>query len=406
MQIVIFAAQVLVGPVGERIGQGAVLIDGETIVAVGQCDEVTAAAASSAVTLVWPDATILPGLINAHVHLAFNGRPDRLEALMEETDEARLALAMAGRARQLLDCGITTARDLGDRNGLAVRVRDAIAEGQVAGPRILAATAPLTPPGGHCWFLGGQVDGPDQIRQQIHRNAAAGADVIKVMVSGGSITPGGAEMWESQFSTEDLRVAVQEAHQLGLPVAAHAHGTSSIRSAVDASVDTIEHCTWLTGPGIFEPCEHTVADIVAAGIAVCPANSGNWRPIAKRFGVERAQQLLGRVRWLADRGVRLITGTDAGLSPFDNFPEVLQGFQRWDFTPDQIIDMATVQTAAALGLSATAGRLAPGLSADLLVVPGDPLADLGALRHPELVIARGRPHKPQSPTEFRMDGSR
>lgn len=89
------------------------------------------------------------------MHLVFNGRSDRLDQLMGETDEARLALAMAGRARRLLDCGVTTARDLGDRGGLAVRVRDAIAEGHVAGPRILAATAPLTPPGGHCWFLGG-----------------------------------------------------------------------------------------------------------------------------------------------------------------------------------------------------------------------------------------------------------
>lgn len=232
----------------------------------------------------------------------------------------------------------------------------------------------------------------------MHRNAADGADVIKVMVSGGSITPGGADMWEQQFSTDDLRVAVAEAHQLGLPVAAHAHGTSSIRSAVDAGVDTIEHCTWLTGPGTIEPCEQTAADIVAAGIGVCTANSGNWRPMVKHLGEQRARELVGRVRWLADRGVHLITGTDAGLSAFDNFPEVLQCLQQWSFTADQIIHMATVQTAAALGLSATAGTLAPGLSADLLVVPGDPLADLAALRHPELVVARGRLHTPQPAT--------
>lgn len=93
---------------------------------------------------------------------------------------------MAGHARQLLDCGVTTARDLGDRGGLSVQLRDAIAAGEIPGPRILAATAPLTPPGGHCWFLGGEVDGPAQIRQLVQRNAAAGADVIKVMASEGA----------------------------------------------------------------------------------------------------------------------------------------------------------------------------------------------------------------------------
>jgi imidazolonepropionase-like amidohydrolase len=144
-------------------------------------------------------------------------------------------------------------RDLGDRGGLAVAFREAINAGELVEPRILAATAPLTPPGGHCWFLGGEVAGAEQFRQRIHHNAAAGADVIKVMVSGGSMTPGGAQMWQPQFSTTELRSVVEEAHRLGLPVAAHAHGTSSIRICVDAGVDTIEHCTWLTGPGVFEP---------------------------------------------------------------------------------------------------------------------------------------------------------
>ena len=164
-------------------------------------------------------------------------------------------------------------------------------------------SATRSPPGGHCWFLGGEVDGPEQIREQVRRNAAAGADVIKVIASGGSMTPGGADMWEPQFTAEELRVIVEEAHQLGLPVAAHAHGTSSIRAAVDAGVDTIEHCTWLSGPGgAFQPDEKIAGDIVAVGIAGCTANANNWRPMAARFGAERAQQIVGRVGWLAERG--------------------------------------------------------------------------------------------------------
>jgi imidazolonepropionase-like amidohydrolase len=390
MQYLLSASQVLIGPAGQRFNNGAVLVHGELIVSVGSYDDVRAAAGADVAELAFPTATILPGLINAHVHLAFNVGSDRLEKLIAPVDEPRLMLAMAGRAQQLLSCGVTTVRDLGDRGGLTVPLRESIDAGELAGPRILAATAPLTPPGGHCWFLGGEVAGEDEIRQQIQRNADAGADVIKVMVSGGSMTPGGAEMWQPQFSTDELRTAVDGAHRLGLPVAAHAHGTSSIRRAIDAGVDTIEHCTWLTGPGVFEPDEQTVADIVAAGIAVCTANSNNWRPFAKKYGAERASQIIGRVRWMADRGVRLITGTDAGMAPFDNFPAALRSLEDWGFTRDRILEMATVTTASALGLATTAGTLRAGYSADLVVVDGDPLADLTALQRPTLVMARGR----------------
>lgn len=404
MRYLLSAAQVLTGPAGQRFDNGAVLVQGESIIAVGGHDDVRAAAGADVLELTFPAATILPGLINAHVHLAFSAGPDRLEKLMAPADQARLALAMAGRALDLLNCGVTTIRDLGDRDGLAVALRESINTGDLIGPRILAATAPLTPPRGHCWFLGGEVAGPDQIRQQIERNAAAGADVIKVMASGGSMTPGGAQMWQPQFSTEELRTAVEEAHRLGLPVAAHAHGTSSIRACADAGVDTIEHCTWLTGPGTVEPDEQTVADIVAAGIAVCTANCNDWRPLARKYGAQRAQRIVGRVRWMADRGVRLITGTDAGMEPFDNFPAALRGLEDWGFPRDQILEMATVTTADAIGLATTTGTLATGYSADLLVVDGDPLTDLTALQHPTLVLARGRQHIPTVKPPPPLDG--
>jgi imidazolonepropionase-like amidohydrolase len=150
----------------------------------------------------------------------------------------------------------------------------------------------------------------------------------------------------------------------------------------------------LTGPGVFEPDEQIVADIAKAGIAVCTANCNDWRPFAKKFGVERAQQIIGRMRWMADRGVRLITGTDAGMAPFDNFPVALRALQDWGFSTDQILEMATVTTADAIGLATTAGSLSMGYSADLLVIHGDPRSDLTALERPALVMTRGRPHVP------------
>jgi imidazolonepropionase-like amidohydrolase len=156
MAYLLFADQVLAGPAGQRIRPGAVLIDADTIVAAGPGDQLAAMpAAQSAIELAFPGMTILPGLINAHVHLAFNGRADRVDELMNQRDEARLVLAMAGRARQLVDSGVTTVRDLGDRGALTIQLREAIAAGEIPGPRILAATTPLTRPNGHCWFLGG-----------------------------------------------------------------------------------------------------------------------------------------------------------------------------------------------------------------------------------------------------------
>lgn len=394
MAYLVSADRILPGPAGQQIRSGAVLIDAGTIVTAGPRERLAElAAAQAAVELDFPGSTILPGLINAHVHLAFNGRPDRVDELMNCHDDARLVLAMAGRSHQLLDSGVTTVRDLGDRNGLTIQLRDAIAAGDIAGPRILAATAPLTPPDGHCWFLGGQVDGPEEIRAQIERNAAARADLIKVMVSGGSITPGAARMWEPQFHADDLKVAVRAAHRLGLPVAAHAHGLSSIRSAIDAGVDTIEHCTWLDGGMTPNHDEQTVADLAASGIAVCTANSNSWRVMAERLGEQRAREIIGRVRWMRDRGVRLIIGTDAGLSPFTGTVGALEGLAEWGMSNSEIIEIATTTTAEAIGLANT-GRIAPGYSADIIVVHGNPLDDLRHLRNPNLVMARGRTHIP------------
>jgi imidazolonepropionase-like amidohydrolase len=343
----------------------------------------------------FPDATILPGLINCHVHLAFDASDKPTERVQSEADPVALAFMMANHARQLLDVGVTTARDLGDRDGLAVRVRDAIAAGLIPGPRLLTATTPITPPGGHCWYLGGEVEADaNKIKQRVRDNAAAGADLIKVMASGGQSTPGGAGMSESQFDTAQLTALVEEAHRLGLPVAAHAHGLQSIKSAIAAGVDTIEHCTFLAGPGRFEPSEQLAAQIATKNIAVCSGSSGNWRALAKRIGEERAFAMVGRTKWLADRGVRVVPGTDAGLSPFTDFPAALARYADFGFTPEQIIAAATTEAAAAIGLVKTTGRLAEGMSADLLVVNGDPLTDLNTLANPVAVIAQGRAHLP------------
>lgn len=391
MEFLVSAGQVLTGPEGARTRDGAVLVRDDRIAAVGPRAEVEARATAGAVRVSRPEGTLLPGLIDGHVHLCFDAGPDPA-ATLREADEAELLLAMADRAARMAAGGVTTVRDLGDRDGLALRLRDAVAAGSVRGPRVLAAGAPLTPPGGHCWFLGGEVAGEEAIRDLVRRNAKDGADVIKVMATGGGLTQGGPAIWESQFTPGELRLVVAEARAHGLPVAAHAHGADGIEAAVAAGVDTVEHCTWM-GKGGFDVREEVVADIVAKGIRVCTAASPNWRAFAERFGPERAEELFARVRWMYEQGVRLISGTDAGVpgAVFDDLVSSLGFFHHLGLTAAQVLDMATTEAAAALGLGEETGRLAPGRRADLLLVEGDPLTDFEALREVRFVLAGGRP---------------
>jgi imidazolonepropionase-like amidohydrolase len=302
---------------------------------------------------------------------------------------------MAANATRLLSTGVTTVRDLGDRGGLAMRLRDLVAGGALPGPRIVAAGPPLTLPGGHCWFLGGEAAGAEGLRAAIERNARAGADLIKVMATGGHLTPDGPAMGESQYTQEELRLVVAEAARFGLPVAAHAHGTQGIADAVAAGVSTIEHCTWL-GNGGFDVPEAVIEEMRTRRTTVSPALSRNWRGFPQRFGAEATEQLLSRLRWYDERGIPMIAGTDAGVpgAAFDKFVSALEVFRHVGLSNDRILELATTAAAEALGLIKTTGHITVDTDADLLVVDGNPLADLDALRNVRLVAARGRLHVP------------
>ncbi|MFE2426911.1 amidohydrolase family protein [Streptomyces sp. NPDC059373] len=392
--MLITAARVLVGS-GAYLDDGAVLVTGDTIAAVGPRAQVEEQAGPTVARLGFPDGTVVPGLIDAHVHLAFDGGADPVAALGESGDETLLT-EMRRRAQQLLTSGVTTVRDLGDRNGLALRLDREIAGGGTPGPRIVSAGTPLTPPGGHCHFLGGEVSGAAEVRDLVRRNIAAGAGVIKAMVTGGGLTKDGPKSWESQFTSEELRVLVDEAHQAGVPVAAHAHGTDGITAAVEAGVDTIEHCTWMTSDG-FDLRQDVLKRIIDEGIAVCPAVSPHWQMLPRFFGEERAAAMFDLVRQMAEAGARLIAGTDAGVqrAGFDGLVSALSFYAHLGVPNSTILDMATVNAADALGLGETTGRIAPGFRADLLVIDGDPLEDLGALKSVRAVVAAGRDRGPR-----------
>ncbi|UNX53807.1 amidohydrolase family protein [Georgenia sp. TF02-10] len=378
----------------QPISPGAVLVEDEVILAAGPADEVAARAGSTAVVRAHPGGTILPGLMDAHVHLAFDGTPGTVAA-MTAMDDADLLLDMAGHAQLLLDAGVTTVRDLGDRNGLAASLRDAIAVGKLEGPRILAANAPVTVTGGHCWFFGGEADGIDDLRRVVRRNVREGADVIKVMASGGNMTPSSPPPWQPQFTVEELRAIVEEAHRFGRPTAAHAHNAEAVARAVAAGIDSVEHCGWATRDGSVDRRPEVIAQMKANGTVISPTvGAAVTRPPYD----SHAPRIVETLAWYRASGVTLVGSTDAGATG-TGFGEYARTFPLWaqaGFTPAELLRVLTLTPAQAFGIADRVGRLHPGFEADLIVTDGNPLEDLSAFGRIRLVVARGRARVPRS----------
>jgi imidazolonepropionase-like amidohydrolase len=386
---VLTASRVMTGD--ETVTDGAVVIGDRTVDWVGPAGALPAEHLSVP-RADYPGSTIMPGLIDSHVHLAFDGGPNPAARMRAETGEQQLMLMLRS-ARELLGIGVTTARDLGARAYLAVAVRDAIAAGLARGPRLVVAACPITVTGGHCWFMGGEADSEDDLRRLVRTHHKHGADLIKVMSTGGFMTTGSAP-WYAQFTTAQLAVIVEEAARVDKPVAAHAHGTEGIRRAVEAGVTTIEHCSFVTETNERRFSESLTARIAEQGMFVCPTISGSAPYIAELAGIEVG----AHVKAMHDMGVRIIAGTDAGIdnNPHHQYVGGLEYLVTLGFQPVQVLAMATTEAAAALGLGATTGRLAPGYDADLIVVRGDPQADIAALRDLRRVVARGRDYVPDS----------
>ena len=337
-------------------------------------------------------ATILPGLIDCHVHLGFDGGPAPAARMRSETSEQQLVL-MLHSARELLGIGVTTARDLGGRSYLSVVARDSIAAGLARGPRLVVAASPITVTGGHCWFMGGEADSEDDLRRMVRTHHKHGADLIKVMSTGGFMTSGSAP-WYAQFTVAELAAVVEEASRLDMPVAAHAHGLEGIDRAVQAGVSTLEHCSFVTDRNERVFSEPLAARIAEQGIVVCPTVNVNAPYVEKRIGRPFKRHL----RPMRDMGVRLVAGTDAGINntPHHQYVAGLEHLVTLGFEPAEVLAMATTDAADALGLGATTGRLAPGYEADVIVVDGDPAADISALGRLRRVIARGHDYMPDS----------
>ncbi len=376
-----------------RIWDGLDWVDGDRIVvqggriaAVGEAPERIPETAA----IDCGGAVAIPGLIDAHVHMELNPehtRPPKTTDLTQRPDMDR-------RARAMVEAGITTARDLGGGAWLELGLRDDIAAGHIAGPRLLCAGQPVTSPGGHCHFWGGEAADLDQAKAVLARQVEKGVDLIKVMASGGRMTRG-SDPASAQFDLDTLRGVVETATKHGLPVAAHCHGTAAIELAARAGVRTIEHCSWVGPEGWASDYQDAVARIILErGAWVSPTINRGWQRFLTGGGTPTLARIRRAFSAMQSLGIPLAASTDAGIPGVfhQDLPLALAVFSRIaQLTPAATLRAATSEAARALGLEGITGRLAPGYEADILIVDGDPLTNLEALSRPVGVWARGRP---------------
>lgn len=372
-------------------GGALVLVEGREIVGV---EPASAAAPAGCDVTDLPGATLLPGLIDTHVHLCGDSGPRALDQVPELSAE-ELERVIATAEQQHLRAGVTAVRDLGDHRW-AVLDRIGSDDG---GPTVVGAGPPITSRRGHCWSMGGEASGVDELRRAVRERAERGASVVKIMTSGGVMTPG-TDMLGCQFGLDELRAVVDEAHGQGLPVVAHAHSLAAVERSAAAGVDGIEHCSCLTGSGIHLPAALAAA-LAADHIDVCPTVGflpGVDPPphVQARMAAVGAtvDQHLLHVADLHRAGVSLLAGTDAGIGPTKLHGSVAYAVA--DLAGPcgvplaDALTAATARAACACGLGDRTGRLAAGYDADLLVTDGDVTRDVTALQRPRVVVSRGR----------------
>ena len=375
-------------------------IDNDRIAAVG----VTAPPGATLIDL--SGATVLPGLIDSHVHL--EARADRFEDIWAfKTSPLAPAMTAVVHARRTLEAGFTTVRDLGSGPFLAADLRDLINEGYFPGPRVVAAGPCISITGGHCDLnhyppnvrteLYPQerdfhvADGGDQLRHLIRAHVKHGVDLIKVAASGGVFSRGDTP-GAPQYTYEELRVAVEEAHKAGRRIAAHAHGTQSIKDATRAGVDSIEHGTLIDDEGIRlmrERGTFLVGDIYNDDYIL--AHAEDLHIPREYVEKERAIGQLQRDNWAkaVKAGVRVAFGTDAGIFPHGDNAKQFAWMVRLGLPPARAILSATAWAAELLDRQKDVGTLQAGRYADLIAVPGDPLQDVRVLERVPFVMKGG-----------------
>jgi imidazolonepropionase-like amidohydrolase len=336
-------------------------------------------------------ACVTPGLVNAHVHLEMSGQPDPLSLSKHYTSMQRMLHAVEN-ARKTVEAGITTVRDVGGSDAIAIEIRDAIEQGRIPGPRMRAAGKVLCMTGGHGWPMGRAVDSPWEARKGVREQRLDGADCIKLIATGGVLTKG-AVPGIAQLTQEEMSAACEEAHRHEMRVAAHAIGTDGIKNALRSGVDSIEHGHMLDDEAIElfkERGAYLVPTLTAPACILEHAEHGGQPDFVVRKARDINEHMLQNIRRAYEAGVKIAGGSDAG-TPF-NFhekfaDEVVLMHKLLGMSPQQALHAATAVSAELIGLHR--GLLAPGEPADLLLLDADIALNLNALGAPAAVIKGG-----------------
>lgn len=373
---------------GGVIQQGFVAVKGKHIGVVGSSQNTPRPVADELIDL--RGQTLLPGIIDSHVHLSLNGEADPMISFIRDNDFT-IAYRSEKNAYQTLLAGVTTVRDLGSPKDISIHLRNAVNSGIVPGPRILSSGRCICMTGGHGWNMGREADGEAEVRKAVREQLKAGADVIKLMATGGVMTPG-MEAGIPQFTFEELKAGVEEAHKGGRKVSSHVQGAVGLRNALKAGIDSIEH-------GIFID-EETVSMFLEYKAYLIPTLSAPHNILKNglkggipAYVIEKTERVAGAnvesAKMAFHRGVTIAMGTDAG-TPFNlhgaNMKE-LELFCGIGLSPMESIISATTTAARLLGLEQELGVIEEGKLADLIVVHGNPLDDITMLQQQERILA-------------------
>ncbi|MEC8904125.1 MAG: amidohydrolase family protein [Pseudomonadota bacterium] len=383
---------------GKVVKQAAVIVTDNIITASGRLKDLTVPNEATRIDL--GNATLMPGLMDMHVHLTSDATRHGYKRL--EVSLPRAAITGVKHAKATLDAGFTTVRNVGAPGFADVALRDAINAGDVVGPRMFVAGPSLGVTGGHCDsnllpyeydnYSEGVADGPWEVRKKVRRNIKYGATVIKFCATGGVLSKG-TKVGAQQYTFEEMKALIDEAHLRGLTVATHAHGTYGIKAAIKAGVDSVEHVSLLDDEAIdlakkngtyfsmdIYVTEYILGEGEKAGILEESLNKERIVGKTQRENFEKAVKA----------GVNMVFGSDAGVYPHGDNPKQFARMVKFGMTPIQAIQAATINPARLLKQEATLGSLEKGKLADIVAVPGNPLDDMSLMEKVGFVMKDGQ----------------